>query len=453
MFILNKKSPCLCGSGKKFKHCCLPYINCTDTEYEQQLELQNFKIAYQINQAMLTKYLIAIKRDTEPFLRKNIVVAKELLKIDIEAVSEYIERLLFVKEKGNLNTDIYSSLLFISHLLINESWTQRINYYIALFYSLQKDYERAGQTIAVYTIDDLIDVRLMQIYYQLQSQNLGIKKVEELINKIVDSEESFILKLKYKFSLALHYFFINDEPTALELAKDVIKTLETTDADIVPKSIYDYFVLSDIYSFFAQMTNNYMYATKAIEYLVTIKDNTGLTIKGEAHTRTLIGYNYILLHNYDEAIKCLIASNEYVITPISMIYLADAYLEKGNEQAAKKILYEFAFDDIEEDCVDYLMVISKFLLKYPDYKKFREIRAILKLIDLNSQPYFNLMVKDLLLELSELYSDSNIESDKVRWKWLKKLNDILILQPNAFGIGINFNEIINEINVKCKDWK
>lgn len=448
MFVLNKKNPCLCGSGKKYKYCCFPYINSTETDFKEQMNLQNYKMAYKYKRAMLTKYLVGVKRHTEPFLKNNMSGANGLLKIDIEAISEYIDQLLFVAEKGSLSTDIPSSLSSISHLLINELWTQRINYYIALYYSCHGKNELAKQAIANYSIDDLADVKLMQIYYQLQSENMGIGQSGKLISKIVDTEKAPIIKLKYRFTLALRYFFNNDRLTALELANDVIETLDAPDTDIVPNKIYDFFVLSDIYSFFAQMTNDYTHMDKAINYLLKIKDNSELSPEGKAFTRTQIGYNYFILHNYDLAVDFLLDAHSYVITPISMIYLADTYLEKGDEQAARKILYEFSVEDVNDDLLDYLKVISKFLLKYPDYEKFREIHTILKNIDLNVYPYFNLMIKDFLLQLTELYSDPNIEDHQIRWKWLEILNKSLILQPNVFGFGVNINEIINEINTK-----
>lgn len=62
---------CLCGSGRIYGICCKPFSGMKIEDYKRERESKNYIKAYYIAIAMLTDYLVEIKKHTNRILKDN----------------------------------------------------------------------------------------------------------------------------------------------------------------------------------------------------------------------------------------------------------------------------------------------------------------------------------------------------------------------------------------------
>lgn len=105
LYVLNKKDYCLCGSGKKYKHCCLNYVDLSIDDFFSEVDKGNYQAAYNIINSELTKYLVNVKRHTVPMLNNNEKMALRILEVDNDAVGELLDRILFILNKVNIKVN------------------------------------------------------------------------------------------------------------------------------------------------------------------------------------------------------------------------------------------------------------------------------------------------------------------------------------------------------------
>ena len=92
-------SQCLCGSGLKFKRCCLGDNDIACSLYidkaNELMKKKDYKNALRYVRHGITNYTILHKTNTEPYIVIQNEGAVKLLELDIKALSELTENLLF----------------------------------------------------------------------------------------------------------------------------------------------------------------------------------------------------------------------------------------------------------------------------------------------------------------------------------------------------------------------
>lgn len=92
---------CLCGSGRIYGICCKPFSGMKIEDYKRELESKNHIKAYYIAIAMLTDYLVEVKKHTNRILKDNPAIGKFILHQDINALSELADRIFCSIPEGN----------------------------------------------------------------------------------------------------------------------------------------------------------------------------------------------------------------------------------------------------------------------------------------------------------------------------------------------------------------
>lgn len=444
-FTLKMKDSCLCGSGKKYKNCCFKFIELTIDDYYSEIDKCNYKLAYNAINSVLTKYLIHVKRHTAPLLKQSNIINTSLLEIDIEAISEILNHILFILSKDNINVDFTSKINFIKSILDMKLWNERMESFILTYhYIINFNQEKLNTSVSNIKIDELKDIELIKLILDIKSEDLGIWKRLILIEKIISTEKNNLVKLKYQFEKSLIYFFNNDKESSFKIAKEVIENLESLKIE----STYDLHVASQIFSLFAQMFSQKSYYKNAIDLYSKLSKDENLTTTAKAENLVFMGYAYYLIQEYPSATKCFIESKNYKYLPLSDIYLSFVKIATEDYSSAEKIINSIVYDDLSYDKFDYLLASSLYILQTKDIKNIDFISFALKDMKFDNLRYFDTLKLTLLMELKELSFTPHIIDEKIRLNWLDKINKFITLQPNIFGFGININNIIDEFNKK-----
>lgn len=445
LYELNRNDLCLCGSGKKYKQCCLKFIELTYDDYYAEIDKCNYELAYNAINSELTKYLINVKRHTDFMLKENNAMALPLLKIDIEAIGEFFNNILFLVSKKGIDIDFITKINFISSLLDKKSWRERINSFILIYYFIiKRDDIRLNNEMEQIKIDEIEDIELIKLVLDIKSDNLGMGQELALIEKIIVSEKDVVIKAKYQFQKALVYILNNDNDTGLKIAKEAIEILDNS----IIKEDYHLHVSAHIFSMYAQITSDNMYYHKAISLNMQIIKDDNLTDVGKAKNLIALGHTYYLLGDYESAVKYLDDSKKIKYFHLADIYTAFVKIGKAEYESAIKILSQIVYDELEEEKFDYLTAYSLCILNTKDVTNIDMINGYLNDISFDNHRYFDTIKMELLLELQKMSFNDAIKDEKVRLKWLDILNKSIMLQPNFFGLGINLNNFIDMINRK-----
>src|SRR4051794_28397089 len=100
----ERNAGCPCGSGKKFKKCCLAtYENAGRADHARKLYNQGlYEEALVACRSFLCWYVLCHRAHTVPFLKSRSEEAFELLTVDIEALAETLELLHVCYDKNGI---------------------------------------------------------------------------------------------------------------------------------------------------------------------------------------------------------------------------------------------------------------------------------------------------------------------------------------------------------------
>ena len=105
------KHPCLCGSGKRFKRCCLgKYSSRAQNDAFKEFNNGNYKNALEHCRHHITWYLLCHRAHTIPFLSSGMPEAEELLRIDILAMADLVDLLHLCYFRNNISADFPDAL-------------------------------------------------------------------------------------------------------------------------------------------------------------------------------------------------------------------------------------------------------------------------------------------------------------------------------------------------------
>jgi len=414
--------------------------------YCLEIENRNYEQAYNIANSELTKYLVYVKRHTVPMLSKNEPMALPLLKIDIDALDELFNRVMFLMKKINIDFDVITKINFVSSLCETKAWKDRMKSFVLIYYYITKpDEDKLKIAVDEINIDDIDDTEVIKLILDIKSGELEISKKTILFEKIIATEKDDIIKAKYQFQKAINLFLNNDREIALEIAQKAIDVVDNA----VIKETYHCHISAQMFSMFAQITSDNEYYYKAIIMHLKIMKDNDFTNAGKARNSIALGHTYYLLGDYENAEKYLLESNEHEELSLANIYLASVKIAKEDFEAVKQILSTIAFEDLpEHEKFDYLIASSVYVFKTKDIAEIEVTCNRLKNIRFNNTHYFSNLQLQLLLELKDASFKDAIKNEIVRNEWLDKLSKFIVLQPNFLGIGININNIIDKLNTK-----
>lgn len=134
------KSPCLCGSGVKFKKCCASFYETSEREEPfDKFNKGDYKDALRSCRLYITWYILCHRAHTVPFLESGSKESEELLEIDIKALASLVDLLRQCYEYTGKHKAFRQALSELRGAISDARWHSFIDYQRVLWQGSEKN--------------------------------------------------------------------------------------------------------------------------------------------------------------------------------------------------------------------------------------------------------------------------------------------------------------------------
>lgn len=450
------KSPCLCGSGLKFKRCCFGNHQGFGVEQQKKarelIEKGEYKEALIQARQSITIYTILHKTNTDPYIRSKNKGIVWILDIDIKALSDLVNTMLDCYRKLG-DYEEFSDTLERLRLNINDSrWHRKVTYFQIIARLGDEWNESVGkrEVKKLLPLDDETDPEILQLYIHFWFVELPFAKKNDLIEKLISIVESPSQLLQYKTVKAICYLSIGDDEEAILVIEEALKEYEST--DWMNDNVYGRHKRADTLGLLGNLKKSHELKNNALQAYTELLGEKNWTETGMAHLYYEIGNCCYHLGKYSEAIDCYKSSLSKNDSELVNIFLAQAYCEEGDEKAVDIIQHINASKLDSSGKLDLIFNYSTIGIKYNNDEMIKNSIPMLKSIR-NLEPIFESRRSELLTQITEcLVYGINDNRRNTIVKCLKNLSKFVsryfIVQPNIAGLGINVNSILDDIKNK-----
>ncbi len=441
----GRNENCLCGSKIKFKNCCSgKYSHDASDKAHESYNKGNYSEALIYARRHITWYVLCYKSHTVRLLEAGIPHGREILKVDINALAELLERLHHIYHRMNQSSNFPNVLVQFEDLIPDKRWFEKIIYLRALWHLLENDEEEALKTLSPINMDNCFDPEILTLYVQVDYQNLGFKRKIELVDRVISNSVQESYKLQYSTFKGVEYCLINQFQDGIETIKAGTDRYKELDEE--KKTTYGDTIYAHSLGSMGEVTGDRNILEEAVRgYSKLIKeairdDYPGSYLSDQYHS---IGGLLIRLGDYDSAIGAFEESQKLTPTEITKIFQMRAFIHKDEIEKARQVINSVDID-VLNDGEFFDFALSWTILAITTCIKQDLDTAInyLKLIN-NESPFFTQLRDEKIIELLE--TDPIKEGKKIR-SFIKELNESVMLKPNIFGFGIDFNRIIEVLS-------
>ena len=443
--VVDDKEKCPCCSGKIFKNCCKPYIGSSHEDFEGALEKYEYIRAYNIEIARLTNYLINITAHTIPLLHDKNPFGTILFEIDLKAVEELLENIFYVLRKRKIEDNLDERLWTISKLVQCEEWENLFQLYTLLYCNLLEK-ANVDQYIDEITVSSNTDKKLLQVIFSNLGYKCGIGKKLEVANLIIQQSDSKFEQMQYRFAIAIEYYIVNDLDSSKKYADKVLEELSNYNVDIF--SVYELNKTAEMYEFYAGLFGVEEYYVKAVELYMKCEETGELNNIGLSSLYNSMAYIFFKQQIFEKSIEYFNKSYEFEVNNFSLIHLAENYLYMDMPEKAEEYLKNVDISNLGKDIIDYYMVKAELAILINKGDGTQQLINEMRNLDLRRIPFYNDIFNMLISEIQKNRSLGRTFLEK-----MKGLHKYLILQPNFYGIGININKILDDIDNENTDIK
>lgn len=435
--IISDNEKCQCCSGKLYKDCCKQYIDCSYDDFNNAMEHFEYIKAYNMSIAMLTKYLMYINAHTIPLLKDKNPLGKMLYEVDIKAVEELTNNIFGVLKRKKIKDNLDERFWKISQMMQCVEWKNLFQFY-TIVYCDWFEKVQIHEYISQIEITDETDTKLLEIVFSNLGYKYGIGRKIEIANLIVQKSNTKFERLQYKFAIALEYFIANDIDSSKKYADEVLIELDNYVVDNM--NIYEVNKTADIYFFTAGILSRKEYYEKALELYLKCEDFKEYNESGYAMLYNRIAYVYFNQHLYEKAVEHFEKAYKYEKNNFSLIHMSENYLYLNLIDKAEECLQSIDMDNIEKDIVDYYIAKAELYICADKKEETKQLIEEMQELNICKIPYFNDIFSKLIMEMQKNTGYGNSFLDIV-----KNIRKYLILQPNINGIGININQMLEDV--------
>ncbi|MFQ1847691.1 SEC-C metal-binding domain-containing protein [Aeromonas veronii] len=451
-------SQCLCGSGLKFKRCCLGEndIACSRSinKAKELIKEKDYKNALKYVRHGITNYSILHKTNTEPYIRSQNEGVLKLLDIDIKALSELTEYLLFCYRALSDYTSLQCDLERLRNNIFDARWQRKITYYqiLALLGDNWSAEVGKRELKKLMPLREGDDVEITQLYLHFYSEDLPFKRKVDMLDSLINSIKIPSQKLQYQVAKAVQYLCIGDDTEAELLIEKAIKNYELSDHN---NNAYGCIQHARALSLLGDLKHSATLKTQSIQAFESLLNDDSWTDIGIANIYFEIGKCLYHIKRFKQAIDIYQKSIEINNTIIVKVFISQSELELNDQNAIKTIKSVepslLMLSDSER--VDFIFTYAAISIAFEQSEMID--RSFHYLADLPSlDTIFEKQKSSLLLEITSIYNAGKLKQQSSILKKLKSLfhlaNRYIILQPNVAGIGININQMLNDLEMKSK---
>lgn len=448
----NRNEKCLCGSLDKFKHCCGSSWRKVESRegYRDLASQGDYGQAIVRLRAHITWYRICHAKHTIPLLAAGADRAEDLLRIDIEALFELCSRLLRYYGEDKRDSELHSLASSFENCVSDQRWIEK-SIILKVLAALGKDWdeERAIPELKKYgSMAQYEDPELLMIALDVLGEELTFSKSYELAQRIVTLSEEPIHKLHYSVVSAALLLKACDKTGARDLLIERIHAFDQLSASMQDASSYELTQVAHAMDLAFTLTGDDIYAERGIKCCDELIANGELNSQGLSSAYRLRGELLRKSRQLRDAVQSFRMSHALCSDFVAVIFEAECEAidgDLGRACALLKTVDESTLDDAGR--ADYAFVIARCALATKGEGISAEAKVALEALSLKD-PFFEIERKDLLhkLELSSIRSQDAGNLVRAPYKgmlgWFSRYAE---LKPNAFGIGLNMNAMLDDL--------
>jgi tetratricopeptide (TPR) repeat protein len=383
---------------------------------------------------------------TIPFLSSGKPEAEEILRIDVLAMADLVDLLHQCYLRNNISANFPEALSFLENSISDLRWKEVMNYQRALWYLADKnDRNNAYREISKIDIESCDYPEALTLYLDVVPEEISFTDKQIIIDRIIQNttKESYILQ--YTTLKGVTFCLIGEVDKGCEIIESAINNYKEIDES--SHSGYGDFLLAQALETLGEFRNDKEIINEAIERYKKEIDEKVYSSAGIAMLLKSVGDCYLFISNYSTAINYYETSLVNEEKDLTRVFLSRALVNNGAIAEGSEILSTIEIGKFN-DANRYDYAISWAILAFVSLEKNDIETAKSHLKEAKSSDQLFIRQRDkYLIELLEL----NPKEEKGKFlKALSKLNRYVTLNPNFCGLGLNLNNIIEDIETKTK---
>jgi len=453
MVLLAKYEPgrndlCLCGSGRKFKKCCIDSYSSEASK--TSFELYNkgrYEEALRSCRQHLTWYRLCHQAHTVPFLKSGTKESKELLKIDIEALSGITGLLHRCYFHTGQSEDFPSVIERLTNAIDDSRWRNKIKYFHALWWLLDKQDRKASlSVVSEIDIEACEDPEILTLFVDVSPPEMPFKTKIEVLDRIIANTHRASEVLQYTILKGIAYCLINEIPQGCEIMQKAIASYKGIGAD--RRTPYGSFNLAHGLQTLGEFKGDVTVVRDSIAHYLAIQQegtDSGYAAAYCADIEKALGDCYSFLREYDKAFQHYQTSLGHEDSELTKVFLARALVNLGDLAKAREILHSIDLSKFNEHA-HYDYAISWTILATRSLAE--EDLKIAKINLKEAKTFWPIFISQRDSALIDLLETSPRKTEGRFKSMIRALNRYVSLNPNIFGIGIDFNKIVEDVHEK-----
>jgi len=449
----GRNNPCVCGSGLKFKKCCLGAYSSKASElFRNAYNTGDYDEALIHARNWFTWYALCHKAHTIPLLESDRDAGENMLQVDIEALAELLENLHLCYYRLKRNDEFIEVIERVRNAVQDKRWDAKIAYTRGLWYSVDRnDDDAAYGALQSIDLQTCYDPDILALYLQVCSAKLTLTESVEIIDRILANTQKESVLLQYRVFKAINYYLVCQQADGDKLLEEAISKFSELSAD--KKSSYGKLKFAHALEIYGKATIQQKVLEQGREVaigLIREANEEHFTAIYLADLHRLLGDFDEGLGNHRNAIKAFSTSLELNPSELTKVFLARSFCNDGQCNKAKELLESIDHTILDKpgkfDLAISWSIVAATSLNEND---LGEAKARLKAIEAND-PVFIQIRDRWMIDLLEATPKS--EPGKIR-RFIRSLNKYVSLNPNLFGIGININRIIDDADSTIQNKK
>ncbi len=442
----GRNDSCVCGSGLKFKKCCLgSYSSDAAKEFRSAYNRGDYSLALIAARRHFTWYALCHRAHTIPLLEKDAVHGQELLRIDIEALAELLDNLRQCYFHLGIGEEFPGVIDNAREFVDDSRWVGKIAYTEGLYYLVEKEDEAAAfSALAGIDIESCADWGVLSLYLQVCPGDLSLPAELDIIDRILKYTESEAVRLQYRVLKALKYYLVCEQDEGDRILEDALAQFTSVPTEDRSTCGRVHFAQAlEIYGKEGHRIDAIKKAKVEVKALIFEAQEGNYVEAFLAELMRLLGDCENGLGNSVEAVNAYMQSLETFSDELTRVFLVRALCNSGQTESARRYLNEIV-EDALDDPGRFDLAISWALLAATSLRAEDIGIAVVKLKAVQTKyPAFVQMRDQWIIDLLE--ATPSTEVGKIR-KLIRRLNSLITLNPSVFGVGLNINKIIDEID-------
>lgn len=454
-WLLHPELPCPCGSGKAYRDCCETVIalhrDSLNKDALQCLNEEDLPQAESLYRAELVQYLSWVHAHTLPFAEANIPVIRQIIEVDLAALTEFADSVAHCLYWMGKARDIPGFLNHIESVVPLKGFENDAAYLRALWLHIGL-WDRQGAVRELAKLGDILAYprrQAWELYLDVAGPDLTERQKITIAEHIVaEADEDEHVRVQYSALKAIALVQIGETESARKEFEVLLESAKAPPRIETSDQLATEWQIAKAWSVYGELFSNADALGKAEASLRRIPEAM-LKPAGEAALERDLGWVLRGQKRYSGAAAAFRRSLEQEDTPVARIHLIQSLALSGEIEEARTALATLAPGKIDPNLrLEYFAAQGSLAIACDDSHLGTQTVEGLRALALPT-PFWEAQRNQLLIQMLDFvhrpHAKSKAERQGMIVKILVFMDEVLELKPNFFGLGVNLNKLIEKL--------